>query len=100
MIKEAIGRDRNTRVKIAKILPFFEQCICTGHGISEKRHRGALGKLIETRQGNKFLGELCRDTSCLIIKKIEELELGFEFNFYFVENAEQIVAIFLLMMLI
>ena len=50
-------------------------------------------KLAGTGQGNKFSGDSCRDASCLMITQIENLNLGFEFSSYFIQNIEQIVAI-------
>ena len=63
-----------------KILLVWKRYICTGYGISEMYYGGVGSKLSGTGQGNKFSGELCRDTSCLIIKQIENQNLGIMFE--------------------
>ena len=42
------------------------------HGVEENYLAG-------TRQGNRFSGDVCRDVSCLIMKRIERERLGIEF---------------------
>ena len=54
----------------------FNRHISTGHGISKNYYRGEEEKLEETRQGNKFSGDMCRDVSCLIIHQIEKQLIG------------------------
>ena len=93
IIEEAVGRDRNAMLIFTKILPIQQQYICTGYRISEKWYGGVSAKLVGTGQGNNFSGELCKDTSCLIIKQIENLSIEFEFNSYFIKNIEQIVVL-------
>ena len=50
------------------------------HGISKKYYGGTECELVETGQGNKFSRDIWRDTSCLIIKVLENEELGMKFK--------------------
>ena len=59
-----------------KIIPVQKQYIYTGYGISSNWYREIDQNLAGTGQGNKFSGDLCRDTSSLIIKQIEDQNLG------------------------
>ena len=40
-------------------------------GISENYYWGESNQLAGKGQGNRFSGDVCRDTSCIIIKEIE-----------------------------
>ena len=55
-----------------KIMPIFKYCICIGFRISEEVHEEINKKLAGIGQGNKFLEDMCRDISCLLIKEIEK----------------------------
>ena len=57
---------------ITKVIPNWRHYMCTGFGISTAYYGGEDNKLAGTGQGNRFLGDVCRDTSCLIIKSIEQ----------------------------
>ena len=49
---------------------------CTDYGISEFYYGAKQEKLGGTGQGNSVSGATCRDTSCLIFKWLEELQIG------------------------
>ena len=44
----------------------------TRYRISNEYYRGGNMKLADTEQGNKFSRDICRDTSYLIIRKLEK----------------------------
>ena len=46
-----------------------------------------------TGQGNKFSGDVCRDTSCLIIKVLEKKGLGMKFGSKLTKEMALIAAI-------
>ena len=56
-------------------MPYFKHCISTRYGISERCYKGEL-LIAGARQGNKFISNMCRDISCLIIKQLEMQNLG------------------------
>ena len=53
-------------------MPNWEHYVSTGHGISKKHYGREEMKLAGTGQGNKFSGDMCRDTSCLIIRQLKK----------------------------
>ena len=57
-------------------MPNQEHYVSAGYGISEKYYGGEQKKLVGTGQGNNFSGDMCRDTPCLIIRKLEKEGLG------------------------
>jgi len=76
ILEESTDRNRNAMKLFTKIMPVFKHYINTGYGISEEYYGGAQNELAGTGQGNKFSGDMCRDVSCLIIKQLENKELG------------------------
>ena len=80
IIEESAGRDRNAMKLITKVMPNLKHYVCTGFGISSSYYGGEENNLAGTGQGNRFSGDLCRDTSCLIIKEIEKQQLGMNIN--------------------
>ena len=61
---------------ITKVMPNLKHFACTGFGMSSDYYGGEFNQLAGTGQGNRFSGDLCRDTSCLIIKEIERQKFG------------------------
>ena len=61
---------------IQKVLPIIQYHICTDFGISTKSYSNKYSALGGTGQENSVLEAICRDTSCLIFKYIEEKNLG------------------------
>ena len=47
-----------------------------GHGVSRKCYGREKEKLAGIGRGNKFLGNICQDVSCLITRLIEKENLG------------------------
>ena len=76
MIEESVGRSREAMKLITKVIPNSKHYLYTGFGISLSYYGGENERLAGTGQGNKFSGDLCRDTSCLIIREIEKKRLG------------------------
>ena len=76
MVQEAVGVEREPAKLFAKLLPVMEHHICTSFGISKGHYGSVMYKLGGTGQGNSVSGAICRDTSCLIFKHLEELNLG------------------------
>ena len=80
MIEESAGYDQLVMKLIAKIIPRWEYHISTGYGISSIYYGGKDSPLAGIGQGNRFLGDVCRDTSCLILKVLENRKLGITFK--------------------
>ena len=76
MIKESVGRNREAIKLITKVILNWKHYLCTGFGISLSYYRRENERLAGTGQGNKFSGDLYRDTSYLIIREIEKKRLG------------------------
>jgi len=76
LIEESIGVNRNGLKLITKIIPRWKHHICTAFGISESYYGGIDHEMAGTGQGNKFSGDVCRDTSCLIIRQLEKQQFG------------------------
>ena len=76
MVQEAVGVEREPAKLFAKILPIMEHHICTSFGISKTFYGSKTYKLGGTGQGNSVSGAICRDTSCIIFKYLEDLNLG------------------------
>jgi len=93
ILEESVGRDRDALKLISKVIPNWNHYVSTAYGISEKCYRGEDNQLAGTGQGNKFSGDVCRDTSCLIMKSIENEQLGMEFVSGLTNEMIQIVAV-------
>ena len=78
IVKELVGQNRKEMQLHTKIMPNFQHYVITGCGVSDNYYGGQT-PLAGTRQGNKFSGDTCRDTSCLIIKQLEIRNLGIVF---------------------
>jgi len=76
IIEESVGRDRAAMKLIAKVIPNLRHYIQIAFGISKSYYGGEKKRLAGTGQGNRFSGNICRDSSYLIIKEIEKRELG------------------------
>ena len=76
LVEEAIGVEHEPAKLFARILPVMNHYICTSFGISENYYGSDIFKLGGTGQGNSASGAICRDTSCIIFKKIEKEGLG------------------------
>ena len=61
-------------------MPRWKHYVSTAFGISEEYYGGEENTLVGTGQGNKFSGDVCRDTSYLIIKVLEKRGLGIKFG--------------------
>ena len=72
LVEELVGVERESTMLFAKILPVMEHDICTSYRISKDLYRSRIYKLGGTGQGNSILGSICRDTSYIIFKKLEE----------------------------
>ena len=68
--------EREPAKLFAKLLPVLEHHICTSFGISKEYYGSSIYKLGRTRQGNSVLEVICRDTSYIIFKKLENENLG------------------------
>ena len=76
IVKELIRIDRNGVKLITKVLPVLQHYVYTGFGISKMYYRDVKNIMGRTDQGNCFLGDNSRDTSCFIIRRLEVEELG------------------------
>ena len=93
IVEESAGRNREAMILFTKIMPIFNHYMCTGFGISNAPYGGRQEQLAGTGQGNKFSVDMCRDVSCLIIKEIENGNLGIKFKVPIIEEEEQCVSI-------
>ena len=76
-----------------KIMHAWKRCICTGYSVSTNWHSGLDDNMAGTNQGNNFSGDLCRGASCLIIKHVENKNLGMTIKSPCTNAEEQIVSI-------
>ena len=74
-IKEVAGIKRLVIKLLAKVIPAFKYRIYAVFWISKRFYRGT-DKLGRIGQENIWLGNIYRDTSYIIIKDIENKELG------------------------
>ena len=58
---------------LINLIPRWKYYISTVYGICKDFYRGSESELAGTGQGNKFLGDLCSNTSCIIIKVLEKM---------------------------
>ena len=72
LIEESIGRDRDVMKMLTKLMPRWKHYVSTAHGVSKECYGGNENELAGTGQRNKFSGDVCRDTSCMIIKVLEK----------------------------
>jgi len=79
LLEESLGRDRNVMKMLTNLIPRWKHYVSTAHGISKRYYGGSENELAGTGQGNKFSGDLCRDTSCMIIKVLEKNEMGVKY---------------------
>jgi len=80
LIEESMGRNRDIIKILTNLIPRWQHYVSTAYGISEKCYGGSGTELAGTGQGNKFSGDLCRDTSSMIIKVLENKKLGVEYK--------------------
>ena len=93
IIEESIGVNRNGMQLFSKIIPRWKHYIYTSFGISNMYYGGDDREMAGTGQGNKLSGDICRDTSCLIIKQLEKRNLGVEMTSKVTNHNELISAI-------
>jgi len=79
IVEELTGRNRKAMILFTKIMSYFKHFVKTGYGILNDWYGGRTNNLAGTGQGNKFLGNMCRDISYLIIKQLENSNLGINF---------------------
>ena len=68
ILEESVGRDRKALKLIAKVIPNQNHYISTLFRISDTYYGGEDNHLAGTGKGNRFLGNVCQDTSYLIMK--------------------------------
>ena len=93
IVEESAGRDRAAVKLMSKVMPNWQHCVRTGHGISVSYYGGEFDKLAGTGQGNRFSGDVCRDTSCLILKVIENENLGMNFDSNVTQKSMHVAAV-------
>ena len=65
----------------------------TAYGITDNYYGGEEKNLAGTGQGNCFSGDECRDTSCLIMRVIEKVNLGMKLKSHITSIKELIIAV-------
>ena len=78
LVEESVGLEREPALLFTKILPVMEHHTCTSYGISDSSCGSKHFKLGGTGQGNSVSGSICRDTSCIIFKHLEDKKLGID----------------------
>ena len=78
LIEESIGVNKNAMQLMNRIIPRWKDYISTAFGISQKYYGEDENIIVETREGNKFAGDVRRDTSYLIIWDLERRKFGIE----------------------
>ena len=76
MVEESVEVEREPAKLFAKILPVMNHHKCTSYGISKESYGSSSYKLGGKGQGSSVSGAICRDTSYLIFKKLENQNLG------------------------
>jgi len=76
MMQESVGVQRYAIKVFQKVLPIMNYHICTDFGVSKNYYSYKREKLEGTGQGNLLSGAICRDTSYIIFKYLEGLNLG------------------------
>ena len=76
IVQESTGMDRKAATLISRTIPSFNHYLCTNYGISDKSYGGIHDQLAGTGQGNSISGNHCRDVSCIIVRSIENKNLG------------------------
>ena len=61
---------------ITKVISMMKNYVCTAFGVSEECYGGRNFLLGGKGQGNVVSGNMCRYSSCLILKDIEKENLG------------------------
>jgi len=67
--------------------------LSTAYGITDNYYGGEEKNLAGTGQGNRFSGDVCRDTSCLIMRVIEKANLGMKLKSHITSIKELITAV-------
>ena len=93
MVEESAGRSRKVIQLITKVIPNWQHFISTNFGISSEYYGGQNNKLAGTGQGNRFSGDVCRDTSCLIMKVIEQEKVGMRLESVITKRDEVITSV-------
>ena len=75
------------------MLPIIEHHICTSFGTSKEFYRGVNNKQAETGQGHVTSVNICRDTLNLVIKSIEEMQIGIRMKGAILETVEDKTAV-------
>ena len=76
LVQEAVGVKREAAKMFHAVLPIMQHHACTDFGISNKFYGSTAERLGGTGQGNSVSGAICQDTSCLMFKYLEQLNLG------------------------
>ena len=76
IVQESTGMDRHAVKLVTKTITSFKHHLCTNFGICPQTYGGINDLLAGTGQGNSLSGIHCRDVSCLIVKDIENKNLG------------------------
>ena len=93
MVEESARRSRKVIQLITKEIPNWNHYISTNFGISSIYYGGEDNRLAGTGQGNRFSGDVCRDTSCLIMKRIEIEKVGMRLTSVLSKKQEEITAV-------
>ena len=75
-MEESVGVEQEPTKLFARILLVMNHHICTSFGISSNFYGSNTFKLGRTGQGNLVSGAICRDTSYIIFRQIENEKLG------------------------
>ena len=78
---------------VTKILPIMEHYVSTTFNVSEAFCRGSRSMLAGTGQVNVVSVNVCRDSSCIMLKDIEKENLGAHIKLSLTTDSSQQLAI-------
>ena len=95
MLEEFVGRERKEIKLITKVIINQNHYVSTSFRVSIIHYGGENNHLTGTRQGNRFLGDVCQDISYMIMEQIENKKLRMHFALRITLKSDQIaVALF------
>ena len=93
IVEEPIKIERKPMQLIVKVLPIMEYHICTSFGASSEFHRRINNKQAGIGQGHITSVNICRDISYLVIKLIEDQNIGIVMKSPISKEAESEMAV-------
>ena len=74
--QESVGLETKPIKLMTKILPIMEYYVRTSFGVSTEFYRGSRLTLARTGHGNMVSVNICRDSSCIMLKDVDKEKWG------------------------